>query len=174
MFDFLNGNKKPNLDASRLLASILVVYPSVQAVSYDPKDGMLELSFAIRGAFTKDMFDGFLSYVADSVGAYHNLEGLGDAMIELNVEGIYNTCFVNVRRDMETMTCGELNLLTELAINYFGEQLIEEMAEGTNDEEYIMEQEDYLEQMLSNIRQIRIENRLVGVREHERVVVYNN
>ena len=174
MFDFLNGNKKPNLDASRLLASILVVYPSVQAVSYDPKDGMLELSFAIKGAFTKDMFDGFLVYVADSVGAYHNLEGLGDATIELNVEGIYDTCFVNVRRDMNTMTCGELNLLTELAINYFGEQLIEELAEGTNDEEYIMEQEDYLEQMLSNIRQIRIENRLVGVREHERVIVYNN
>ena len=174
MFDFLNENKKPNLDASRLLASILVVYPSVQAVSYDPKDGMLELSFAIKGAFTKDMFDGFLSYVADSVGVYHNLEGLGDATIELNVEGIYDTCFVNVRRDMNTMTCGELNLLTELAINYFGEQLIEELAEGTNDEEYIMEQEDYLEQMLSNIRQIRIENRLVGVREHERVIVYNN
>ena len=174
MFDFLNINKKPNLDASRLLAAILVVYPSVQAVSYDPKDGMLELSFAIRGNFTKDMFDGFLEYVAESVGAYHNLEGLGDATIELNVEGIYDTCFVNIRRDMGTMTCGELNLLTELAINYFGNQLIEEFAESDNDEEYIMEQEDYLEQMLNNIRQIRIENRLVGVREHERVVVYNN
>ncbi len=174
MFDFLNQNKKPNLDASRLLAAILVVYPSVQAVSYDPKDGMLELSFALRGAFTKEMFDGFLNYVAESVEAYHSIEGLGDATIELNVEGIYDTCFINVRRDIVTMTCGELNLLTELAFNYFGEQLIEEIAEGANDEEYILEQIDYLEQMLSNIRQIRIENRLVGVRERERVIVYNN
>ena len=99
---------------------------------------------------------------------------LGDATIELNVEGIYDTCFINVRRDIVTMTCGELNLLTELAFNYFGEQLIEEIAEGANDEEYILEQIDYLEQMLSNIRQIRIENRLVGVRERERVIVYNN
>ena len=174
MFDFLNENKKPNLDASRLLAAILVVYPPIQAVSYDPKDGMLELSFALKGTFTKDMFDGFLEYVAASVEAYHSLEGLGDADIELNVEGIYDTCFINVRRDMDTMTCGELALLTELAVNYFGNQLIEEIGGSDNDEEYIIAQEEYLEHMLSNMRQIRIENRLVGVRERERVVIYNN
>lgn len=174
MFDFLDRNKKPNLDASRLLAAILVVYPTVQAVSYDPKDGMLELSFALKGTFSKDEFEGFLRYVADSVEAYHNLENLGSATIELNVEGIYETCFVNVRRDMETLTCGELTLLTELAINYFGDKLIEEMNDAGGDEEYLIAQEDYLEQMLSNIRQIRIENRLVGVRERERVIVYNN
>ncbi len=174
MFDFLSRNKKPNLDASRLLASILVVYPSVQAVSYDPKDGMLELSFALKGQFSKDEFEGFLKYVADSVEAYHNLEGLGNATIELNVEGIFETCFVNVRRDMATLTYGELTLLTELAINYFGDNLIEEVDGESNDDDYVMAQEDYLEQMLSNIRQIRIENRLVGVRERERVIIYNN
>ena len=173
MFDFLNRSKKTNLDAGRLLAAILVVYPSVQAVSYDPKDGMLELSFALRGQFSKDEFEGFLKYVADSVEAYHTLENLGNATIELNVEGVYETCFVNVRRDMSTLTYGELSLLTELAINYFGENLIEEIDDIT-DEEYLIAQEDYLEQMLSNIRQIRIENRMVGVRERERVIIYNN
>ena len=174
MFDFLDRNKKPNLDASRLLAAILVVYPSIQAVSYDPKDGMLELSFALRGQFSKEQFEGFLGYVAESVEAYHQLENLGNATIELNVEGIYETCFVNIRRDISTITCGELSLLTELAINYFGENLIEEYDDGIPDEEYLMSQEDYLVQMLSNIRQIRIENRLVGVRERERVIIYNN
>ena len=39
MFDFFKKNKKPNPDASRLLASILAVYPAVQSVSYDAKDG---------------------------------------------------------------------------------------------------------------------------------------
>ena len=174
MFDFLNKNNKPNLDASRLLASILVVYPSVQAVSFDPKDSMLELSFALNGKFSQDQFEGFLKYVAESVEAYHQLENLGNATIELNVEGIYSTCFLNIRRDLATLTCGELSMITELAINYFGENLIEDFNNNVNDEEYIMAQEDYLEQMLGNIRQIRIENRIVGVRERERVVVYNS
>ena len=174
MFDFLNKNKKPNLDASRLLAAILVVYPSVQAVSYDPKDGMLELSFALKGSLSQDEFDNFLKYIAESVEVYHRLENLGNATIELNVEGIYGTSFLNMRRDMETLTCGELSLLNELAINYFGERLIEEFNDDIEDDDYVMAQEGYLEHMLSNIRQIRIDNRLVGIREHERVVVYNN
>ena len=79
-----------------------------------------------------------------------------------------------MRRDMETLTCGELSLLNELAINYFGERLIEEFNDDIEDDDYVMAQEGYLEHMLSNIRQIRIDNRLVGIREHERVVVYNN
>ena len=92
-------------------------------------------------------------------------------MIELNVEGVFGTCFLNVRRDMATMTCRELSLLTELAANYFGDKLIED-DDSYADEDYIVAQEDFLEQCLSNIRQMRIEGRLVGVREQERVVVY--
>ncbi len=172
MFDFLKREKKPNPDASRLLASILVVYPAVQSVTYDSKSGMLELSFALNGKFSQNDFEDFLKYVADSVETYHHIEKLGGATIELNVEGIYGTCFLNVRRDMATLTCGELSLLTELAANYFGDKLIEDFESGYPDEDYIMAQEDFLEQCLSNMRQMRIEGRLVGVREQERVVVY--
>ena len=173
MFDFLKREKNLNPDASRLLASILVVYPAVQSVTYDSKSGMLELSFALNGKFSHNDFEDFLKYVAESVETFHHLEGLGGATIELNVEGIYGTCFLNVRRDMATLTCRELSLLTELAVNYFGDNLIEDFEGSYSDEDYVMAQEDYLEQCLSNMRQMRIEGRLVGVREQERVVVYS-
>lgn len=172
MFDFLKREKKPNPDAGRLLASILVVYPSVQSVTYDSKSDMLELSFALSGKFSQDDFEDFLGHIAESVETFHQIEGLGGATIELDVEGVYGTFFLNVRRDMSTLTCRELSLLTELAENYFGENLIEDFDGETADEEYIMAQEDYLEQALNNIRQLRIEGRLVGVREQERVVIY--
>ena len=171
MFDFLKREKKPNPDATRLLASILVVYPAIQSVSYESKDGMLELSFALNGKFSHDDFEDFLKYVAESVETFHHLEGMGGASIELDVEGVYGTCFLNVRRDMATLTFRELSLLTELAANYFGENLIEDF-DGTQDEEYIMAQEDFLEQYLNNMRQLRVDGKLVGVRERERVVVY--
>ena len=90
----------------------------------------------------------------------------------LMVGDIFGTCFLNVRRDMATLTYKELSLLTEMAANYFGDKLIEDYDSAT-DEEYLMEQEDYLEQCLGNIRQLRIEGKLVGVREQERVVIYN-
>ena len=173
MFDFLKKAKKPDPDAGRLLASILVVFPSVQSVTYDSKDETLELSFALNGKFSHDDFENFLNYVAESMETFHHLEGLSGATIDLNVEGIYGTCFLNVRRDVATLTCRELSLLTELAANYFGDQLIEEYDDSIPDEEYLMAQEDFLEQGLSNMRQLRVEGRLVGVRERERVVVYS-
>ena len=172
MFDFFKQEKKPNADAGRLLAAILVVYPSVQSVTYDSKNDMLELSFALNGNFSQDDFEKFLSNVAESVETFHHIEGSGGAKIELDVEGVFGTCFLNVRREMSTLTCRELTLLTELVENYFGENLIDETKDEVVDEEYVMAQEDYLEQSLSNIRQLRIEGRLVGVREHERVVIY--
>lgn len=172
MFDFLKKTKKPDPDAGRLLASILVVFPAVQSVTYDSKDETLEFSFALNGKFSHDDFEKFLNYVAESVETFHHLEGLSGAAIELNVEGIYGTCFLNVRRDVATLTCRELSMLTELAANYFGENLIEEYDDSIPDEEYLMAQENYLEQCLNNMRQLRVEGRLVGVREHERVVVY--
>ena len=171
MFDFLKREKKPNPDATRFLASILVVYPTIQSVTYESKDGMLELSFALNGKFSHDDFEDFLKYVAESVETFHHLEGMGGASIELDVEGVYGTCFLNVRRDMATLTFRELSLLTELAANYFGENLIEDF-DGIPDEDYVMAQEDFLEQYLNNMRQLRIEGKLVGVRERERVVVY--
>ena len=173
MFDFLKKSKKPNPDASRLLASILVVFPAIQSVTYESKDETLEFSFALNGKFSQEDFTEFLNYVAESVETFHHLEGVNGAKIELNVEGVYGTCFLNVRRDVATLTCRELSLLTELAFNYFGDKLIEDYDEYYPDEEYLIAQEDYLEQCLNNMRHLRVEGRLVGVREHERVLVYS-
>lgn len=174
MFDFLKRTKKPNPDASRLLASILVVFPAVQSVTYESKGETLEISFALNVKFSKTELEDFLAYVAESLETFHHLEGLGGAKIELKVEGVYGTCFLNVRRDVATLTCRELSLLTELAATYFGDQLVEEYDDNFfADEEYLIAQENYLEQCLNNMRQLRVEGRLVGVREHERVVVYS-
>ena len=174
MFDFLKKSKKPNPDASRLLASILVVFPAIQSVTYESKDETLEFSFALNGKFSQADFTEFLNHVAESLETFHHLEGLGGATIDLNVEGVFGTCFLNVRRDMATLTCRELSLLTELALNYFGDKLIEEYDENFfPDEDYLIAQEDYLEQCLINMRHLRVEGRLVGVRERERVLVYS-
>lgn len=173
MFDFLKKTKKPDPDAGRLLASILVVFPAIQSVTYESKGETLEFSFALNGKFSEEEITEFLTCAAESVETFHHLEGLSGAKIELNVEGVFGTCFLNVRRDVATLTCRELSLLTELAEDYFGERLIEEYDENFfPDEEYLIAQEDYLEQCLTNMRQLRVEGRLVGVRERERVVVY--
>ena len=173
MFDFLEREKKVNSDASKLLASILVVYPSIQSVTYDSESDILELSFAIKGKFSKEHFQKFLDKFSESVEVFHRLERMNGAKMDLSIEGAYGMFFFHVRRDMLTLNVKEVALFTELTLNYFGERVVEDVDNDLSaDEEYIMEQEDYLERCFNNIRQLRIEGRLVGVREQERVIIY--
>ena len=173
MFDFFKRDKKLNPDASKLLASILVLYPSIQSVTYDSESDMLELSFALNGKISRDYFEKFLERFAESVNTFQYIEKLQGAKMELSVEGAYSTWFFHVRRDVSTLNVKEIALFTELTANYFGEHLLEDVDNDlASDEDYILEQEDYLEQCFNNIRQLRIEGRLVGVREQERVIIY--
>ena len=164
--------KKTNPDASHLLATILVVYPIVSTVSYEPKDGLIQLSFAMKGAPTQESFKEFAQQLVDSMEAYHQLEGFSNARIEMYMEGVGETFFLHLKRDLATLSRGELSLLTTLIDERFADDLIMDGAHEIMDLDFLLAQEDHLDQMLSMARQMQIPDRLVGIREHERVVVY--
>ena len=164
--------KKPNTDASRLLATILVVYPMISTVSYEPKDGMIQLSFALKGKPSEEGFHQLAEKTVESIEAYHHLEGFSHARIEMDMEGVGSTFFLHVKRDMTTLSRGEISILTTLIEEKFSEDLIFDEIGGTADMDFIMAQEEHLDQMLVMIRQMNIPDRLVGIREQERVVVY--
>ena len=164
--------KKPNPDASNMLAAILVVYPVVSTVSYEPEDGTIQLSFAMKGSPAQESFEEFAQQMVDSVEAYHQLEGFYNARIEMYMEGIGETFFFHLKRDLATLSRGELSILTTLVEERFSEDIIFDSSQESSDLDFILAQEDRLDQMLSVARQMHIPDRLVGIREHERVVVY--
>ena len=164
--------KKPDPEGSHLLATILVVYPEVSTVSYEPEDGMLRLSFAMTGKPEQEAFQQFAQMVIDSIEAYHHLEGFSNAKIEMYIEGAGTTSFLHVKRDIASLSRGELSIIAELVEERFRDELILDGPEGTVDTDFLIAQEDHLEQVLGMVRQLKIPDRLVGIREHERVVVY--
>lgn len=165
--------KKPNPDVSHLLATILVVYPVISTVSYEPQeDAMLELVFAMKAAPTKERFEKIAKQIIDSLDAYHQLEGFPQARIEMHMEGLGATCFLHVKRDTASLSRGELSVLTTLVEEYFSEELVFDELPPSADPDFLLAQEEQLDQMFGNIRQMQIPDRMVGVREHERVMVY--
>ena len=164
--------KKPNPDASQLLATILVVYPIISTVSYEPKDSMIQLSFALKGKPSEEDFRQLAEKTVESIEAYHHLEGFSHARIEMHMEGVGGTFFLHVKRDMITLSRGEISILTTLIDEKFSEDLIFDEISGNADLDFILAQEEHLDQMLVMIRQMNIPDRLVGIREQERVVVY--
>lgn len=164
--------KKPNPDASQLLATILVVYPIISTISYEPREGMIKLSFALKGQPPEEEFRQLAAKVVDSLESYHQLEGFYNARIEMQMEGVGETCFLHVKRDMATLSRGELSVLNSLIEEKFSDNLIYDEINGSADMEFILTQEERLDQILIMVRQMNIPDCLVGIRERERVVVY--
>ena len=165
--------KRPDPDASQLLATILVIYNLISTVSYDPEDSMIRLSFAFKGQPAEEDFKEFAAKAVDSIEAYHHLEGFVNPRVEMYMEGVGETYFLHVKRDMKTLSRGEISILTTLIEEKFSDYLIiDEIGGAAADADFILAQEDRLDQMLGMARQMTIPDRLVGIREQERVVVY--
>ncbi len=169
---YFGKKKKPNPDASQLLATVLVLYPLISTVSYEPKDGTMELVFAMKGTPAKEEFKTLAGQIIESLEAYHRLEGFSNARMELNMEGIGATGFLRVKRDILSLSRGELSVLTTLVQERFSETLVYDELPGNPDPDFLFAQEEQLDQMFGNIRQIQIPDRLIGIREREHVMVY--
>ena len=163
--------QKPNPDASYLIASILVVYPEVAKVSYDLSDELLQLSFAIDGNLPEDSYQTFAAQSIESIRTYHALSGFSDARLELSLEVVAGVSFLQIRRDMATLTRGELNIIASIVNDIFADNLIVENDER-DDEEISAMQEEKLDQIFGRLRQNKISDCLVGIRENEKVIVY--
>ncbi len=164
--------KRPDPDASQLLATILVIYNVISTVSYEPDDGMIRFSFAMKGQPSEEDFKQFAAQTVECIEAYQHLVGFSNSQMELNMEGVGEIFFLHVKRDMKTLSRGEISILTSLVEEKFSEDLIVDEVEGAPDIDFILAQEDRLDQMFGIARQMTIPDRLVGIREQERVVVY--
>lgn len=165
--------KKPNMDGVNLLVSILVCYPEVVTVSYEPKEEALRFAFGLKCVPDKASFKKVAGYLAESVRAYQDLEGYEGASVEFYIEGQEGTSFFYVVRDVRTLSRGEINLLADIMQDFYGEKLMMGETQEPYDEEEEMMREEALDHMIGNLRTTRIGDRMVGIREEGRVLVFN-
>lgn len=170
----LKRMKKPNMDGINLLVSILVCYPELGTVSFEPKNDSLRLSFALKEMPSKADFEALRSLLEESIAAYHALEGFFGAQTSISLDGTENTAFLYVWRDMATLSRGEIGLLTALVREHFGENLLMDMEIGEADElEIEAAQAEIIDNMIGNLKINRVTDRMIGVREEGRVMVFN-
>ena len=179
MFDFLKFSKrrKKELDSEgiRLLASIMVCFPEITTVNYEPQDRILSLTFMLKTSMDQAAFDDLTAGIAESLTTYHALQGIGVAKIGFSMDIQNDLSFLHVKRDLDSLTRGELSLLCELLADRFDEKLLLDMrGRDRTDQEFLLAQEDMLDRMLSGTQSLRPAGRLVGIREDDRVVVFDN
>ena len=138
--------QKPSKEGVSLLASILVCYEEITKVSYEPENATIRLTFSIEESLTHAQFQKIGKLLAESIAAYLDLTGLH-------------------ARD-------ELSLVADILYDAFPETLLLDERDPL-DPNFEVEQENLLDHMLGTVRQQRLHEKLLGIREGDRVVVYN-
>lgn len=155
-----------------LLVSILIRYPEVFAVNYEPRTKNLKFTFMVGDIVSDDAFDVFELTVRDSLEAFWSLTEV--SAIHLGVERTTHDdlTVMEVERDVCSLTSDEISLILELIRSAFTDNII---CEGNT---FICEedegfQNELIDNMLDDIRESRYDKDLVGYRDDGKVLVFN-
>ena len=121
---------------------------------------------------TKPHFDQVGRLLAESVAAFLDLSGIRPRVMSIEMETAAGVSFLHLIRDVESLTRDELSLIADVLYDAFPETLLLDDRDPL-DPNFEVEQENLLDHMLGAVRQHRLKEKLLGIREGDRVVVYN-
>ena len=112
MFGFRSQRSKEEEKAGiQFLASMLVCYPEISSLSYDPRRSTLTFEFIVRGDYPARELDAFARLLSESIETYHVLvadEEVGANIWVEEVSAEKKTVMFHVERDVMTLERDEL------------------------------------------------------------------
>lgn len=155
-----------------LLISMLVRYPELATINFDPRRQTLKFTFLLTRVLPEGEFAAFQVRLSDSLAAYGWLEGIEMPTKEVSLANFGGVGVVEVTRDVRSLSRGEIALTIELIRGAFAPILVVDRGE-TFQEEDLAAQEELIEEMLDDLKEARSEKNLIAFREEGRVMVFN-
>lgn len=159
-------------DSVGLLISILVRYPEVGTINYEPSSRILKFSFMLTSSLKEKDLEQFARRFIKSLSTYNLLENRVPRVISLKYSCFQQLTVLEVQRDVETLSQGEIGLIITLVRQEFNEALVAEAAENIQEEELLV-QEEIIDHMLESIKGEVLQKKLIAFREEGRVLVFN-
>ncbi|MCL6559402.1 MAG: hypothetical protein K6U74_11520 [Firmicutes bacterium] len=166
------GNRDNVTDSVGLLISILVRYPEVATINFDPENQLLKFTFIYSQVLGDNELDNLKQKLMDSIEVYNFLEGKETRLISLNRQICDNLTLIEVERDVDTLVQEEIALIVELFRQYLNTSLVTEENEQLFEEDLIA-QEEIIEHMLESIKGSTQDKFLFAFREEGKVLVFN-
>ncbi|MEW6522096.1 MAG: hypothetical protein AB1445_00755 [Bacillota bacterium] len=155
-----------------LLVSVLVRYPEVAAVDFDPTKQTIKFTFLLTRALSKQSFRELASKVVDSLEAFNALEGKGAGTVAVHRVRHPGLTVVEVTRDVASLTQAEISLVVAVVREHSGRVLAADGGEAMQEEELAV-QEELIAEMLEDVRVSQQGRNLTAFREDGKVVVFN-
>lgn len=159
-------------DSVGLLISILVRYPEVGTINYEPAPRHLKFSFMIARAMSDEDWASFANKVRSCLETFNFLEGRCPQEIGLRRITGDNLTILELERDVDSLTQDEIALITGLIQQEFPQELLSEQNDALVEEDLLM-QEELIGHMLENMKGNLQERKLIAFREEGRVLVFN-
>jgi hypothetical protein len=165
-------NAFESADTVNRVVALLVRFPELHSIRSNPADATLTLTYAVSRRLEADAARALTEALGEHVRAFHALAGETIERLAVDCEQDVDVTFVHVSRDLATFSPDELALQAAIFIERFGEALLTNpQAEGEDGDETCTDEES-VELALDALRDPSRRQRLVGVREEKRVIVY--
>lgn len=164
--------KKPNMDCVNLLTSVLIYYPEISKISIEP-DEKIYINYIIQKILTDEEIEKTRTFLEECLKSYHYLEKTQVECDEVKVNIEEKATFITIKRDMKTFSHGELRLINTLINEEFGELLIMDTDKIPMIDSTMLAQMDLIDTMFASLKINPVVEKMIGIREAGRVIVFN-
>ncbi len=155
-----------------LLVSILIRYPQISSLNYDPHGEMIRFGFLISEEISTERVLGFNQLLKSSLEAFHHLDGSEDFHVEVNVQSVDKITSMEISLYISTLSRDEISLLVLLLQDAFANHLVMDIHDPTIEEEMQL-QEEIIDSMLMDLQSGTHDRNFIAFREEGRVMVFN-
>lgn len=164
--------KKPNMDCVNLLTSVLIYYPEISKISIEPNE-KIYINYIIQKILTDEEIEKTRTLLEECLKSYHYLEKTQVECDEVKVNIEEKATFITIKRDMKTFSHGELRLINTLINEEFGELLIMDTDKIPMIDSTMLAQMDLIDTMFASLKINPVVEKMIGIREAGRVIVFN-
>lgn len=151
-----------------LLISLLVRFPQIGTVHYEPEERALRLVFLIQDA--QDNFEEFVQTFQAHLSLFHGLRQEKVGFVSLKKTETGRLTSIEVLRELGRLSLEELNLIVALISDFYGDNLVQDGPEVNEDDEF--EHNAIIESFFDSVPSRSLE-RLTGFRDNGRVLVFS-
>lgn len=155
-----------------LIAFLLVRYPEIGSVRFDPVQKTLQFSFVLIKSLTQQDYETFQEKLLLSLNAISQMQSRDTGQIEVTSNEYDGMTFLEIMRDIDTLSQEEIALIVGVVQQFFEGYLLLDPDEAAQEEDVVL-QEEMIEHMLEDLKDSRQEKKLIGFREEGRVLVFN-
>jgi hypothetical protein len=154
-----------------LLFSMLVRYPEISSVKFDPRRRSIRLGILVMESLDAAPFAELSLKLMEMLDVYNQLHHRTPVELAIDQESLGALTVIYLTRDIQTFSPEEIYVLIEFFRDRFTGRLVTEVGEPLGEDELIA-QDEMIYDILTDLESSKSARNLIAIREEGRVMVF--